>query len=543
MIPGMITVLILAVSATLCLMYTISFYRSNLFNDKRKNYLILVMGIAATMWNVSLIGYSISTDARFYNDFFYLLILSFDLYMIFFGFFIGRLVELKKKVHYLLGMMGVVLSVGDWVIFGLAPIHEYFQIHGRTAYYTEMSPTIYYHYFYIVFYLIFWITLVVYSFKEKKLKRQYVFVLKIVLINVIMFLAALPDTLFPLFHIPSYPSSGIGVAIAFIGTIYLAKKENTFSISNDRIYDVIYNEAHIAILALDAEGKVDKCNRYSEKLFGMEAGAEYALTDLIACTDEQLARIMEGSKIPEHLRAQKTNISCNIQVAVSRDIYGDCYGVVLMASDAISEEKILEQQLLIEKTEHISEQLVSVLSKTIEAKDQYTKGHSKRVAKYSVMIGERYGYDEQKLKYLKYAALLHDVGKIGIADAIINKPGRLTDEEFEEMKKHPVIGSEILSEISEIPDLGVGARWHHERYGGNGYPDNITGDDISEVARIIAVADSYDAMTSNRSYRACLAQDIVRDEIENGMGKQFDPRFAQIMLQIIDEDTEYKLHQ
>ena len=159
------------------------------------------------------------------------------------------------------------------------------------------------------------------------------------------------------------------------------------------------------------------------------------------------------------------------------------------------------------------------------------------------MIGERYGYDEQKLKYLKYAALLHDVGKIGIADAIINKPGRLTDEEFEEMKKHPVIGSEILSEISEIPDLGVGARWHHERYGGNGYPDNITGDDISEVARIIAVADSYDAMTSNRSYRSCLAQNIVRDEIKNGMGKQFDPRFAQIMLQIIDEDTGYELHQ
>ena len=141
------------------------------------------------------------------------------------------------------------------------------------------------------------------------------------------------------------------------------------------------------------------------------------------------------------------------------------------------------------------------------------------------------------------AALLHDVGKIGVADAIINKPGRLTDEEFAEMKRHPVIGSEILSEISEIPDIMVGARWHHEKYDGTGYPDHMKGEDISEVSRIIAVADAYDAMTSNRSYRDCLDQKIVREEIERGIGKQFDPQFAEIMLRIIDEDTDYQLHE
>ena len=203
----------------------------------------------------------------------------------------------------------------------------------------------------------------------------------------------------------------------------------------------------------------------------------------------------------------------------------------------------MEQQILIEKTEHISDQLVHTLSKTIEAKDQYTKGHSTRVAQYSVMIGEKYGYDKQKLKQLEYAALLHDVGKIGVADTIINKPGRLTDEEFAEMKKHPVIGSEILSEISEIPDVAVGARWHHEKYDGTGYPDQMKGEDISEISRIIAVADAYDAMTSNRSYRDCLDQEVVRKEIERGIGKQFDPKFARIMLEVIDADTEYRLHE
>lgn len=540
---GMITVVMLAVSASLCAVATIAFYRSNVFNDKRKNYLILLLGIAATVWNIALIGYSISTEKMFYNVFFYLLILAFDVYMIVFGYFIGRLTGMKKDSYYILGGLGVVLSVGDWIIFGLAPIHEYFQIYGRTAYYTKMSPVVYYHYFYILFYLVFWVLLVCDCFKRMPLKRQHMYALKVVLINLVMFAAALPDTLFPLFQIPSYPSSGMGVAIAFIGTIFLTKKDNTFSISKENISDVIYNEAHLAIFALDCDGTVDSYNEYAKTLFGIEEKETYTLHDLLSCNEEQAKRIMEGKKISEHLPTQKTKISCNIQVVVSKDSYGDSYGVVLMASDATSEEKVMEQQLLLEKTEHISDQLVHILSKTIEAKDQYTKGHSTRVAKYSVMIGERFGYSREALKQLEYAALLHDVGKIGVADAIINKPGRLTDDEFAEMKKHPIIGSEILSEISEIPDVAVGARWHHEKYDGTGYPDGMKGTDISQVSRIIAVADAYDAMTSNRSYRKCLDQEIVRGEIERGIGKQFDPEFAKIMLQIMDEDTAYQLHE
>ena len=137
--------------------------------------------------------------------------------------------------------------------------------------------------------------------------------------------------------------------------------------------------------------------------------------------------------------------------------------------------------------------------------------------------------------------LLHDVGKIGIPDAVINKPGRLTPEEFEIIKTHPTIGSFILSKTREMPELVVGAHWHHERYGGMGYPDGLSGDSIPEEARIIAVADAYDAMTSRRSYRDPLPQDVVRKEIEKGRGTQFDPVFADIMLQMMDEDSDYQL--
>ncbi len=137
--------------------------------------------------------------------------------------------------------------------------------------------------------------------------------------------------------------------------------------------------------------------------------------------------------------------------------------------------------------------------------------------------------------------LLHDVGKIGISDAVINKPGKLTPEEYEIIKTHPIIGYQMLSKTTEMPRMAVGARWHHERYDGAGYPDGKSGKDIEEAARIIAVADAYDAMTSARSYRFALPQDAVRREIEEGKGTQFDPVFADIMLKMIDEDRDYHM--
>jgi putative two-component system response regulator len=135
--------------------------------------------------------------------------------------------------------------------------------------------------------------------------------------------------------------------------------------------------------------------------------------------------------------------------------------------------------------------------------------------------------------------LLHDVGKIGIPDSVINKPGSLTAEEYEVIKTHSRVGARILRKIEEMPKLVESARWHHERYDGTGYPDGLIGESIPEEARIIAVADAYDAMSSRRSYRDILDQKTVRQEIIKGKGTQFDPGFADIMLAMIDEDPDY----
>uniref|UniRef100_UPI0040567944 HD-GYP domain-containing protein n=1 Tax=Agathobacter sp. TaxID=2021311 RepID=UPI0040567944 len=193
------------------------------------------------------------------------------------------------------------------------------------------------------------------------------------------------------------------------------------------------------------------------------------------------------------------------------------------------------------QVEQLSEEIMKTLANTIDAKDKYTNGHSMRVATYSREIARRCGKSQKEQQDIYYIGLLHDIGKIGIPDHIINKPGRLTDEEYQVIRQHPVIGSDILKTISRIPTIVTGARWHHERYDGKGYPDGLAGEDIPENARLIGVADAYDAMTSNRSYRNVLSQEIVRGEIEKGKGTQFDPHFAEVMLQMIDEDIHYEM--
>ena len=192
------------------------------------------------------------------------------------------------------------------------------------------------------------------------------------------------------------------------------------------------------------------------------------------------------------------------------------------------------------ENERLSMHVVQTLAEAIDAKDQYTNGHSTRVADYSREIARRHGYTTKMQEDIYMMGLLHDVGKIGIPDSVINKPGRLTPEEYEVIKTHSRIGARILRKIEEMPKLVEGARWHHERYDGKGYPDGLIGESIPEEARIIAVADAYDAMTSRRSYRDILPQEKVRSEIEGGKGSQFDPVFADIMLAMIDEDKDYK---
>ena len=211
------------------------------------------------------------------------------------------------------------------------------------------------------------------------------------------------------------------------------------------------------------------------------------------------------------------------------------------------EETIKEQtrqiRLQKEKTEQLYLQTVAALSETVDAKDHYTSGHSKRVAMYAKMIAKRMGKSEAEQEEIFRAGLLHDIGKIRVHEDVINKSTKLTEEEFALIKIHPVVGYHILKNISGDKHIAQAARFHHERYNGSGYPNGLKGDNIPEIARIIGVADAYDAMTSNRSYRKAVPQESVRKEIEEGKWQQFDPEVADIMLEMMDEDSDYRMKQ
>lgn len=207
------------------------------------------------------------------------------------------------------------------------------------------------------------------------------------------------------------------------------------------------------------------------------------------------------------------------------------------------DEKTSEVRKIQEELEQFYIQVINALSNAVEAKDRYTNGHSLRVAGYAKEISRRLGMSEDEQREVYYAGLLHDIGKIRVPDSIINKEGKLTVEEFESIKLHTVAGYYILKNVSDVYDVTGAAKWHHERYDGKGYPDGLAGENIPLIARIICVADSYDAMTSNRSYRDALPQEMVKHEILVGIGTQFDPMVADVMLRMIEEDTEYEMRQ
>jgi len=176
---------------------------------------------------------------------------------------------------------------------------------------------------------------------------------------------------------------------------------------------------------------------------------------------------------------------------------------------------------------------VQALANSLEAKDNYTSGHSERVTHYALLLAERLGLSDKMLQNLRYASQLHDIGKIGITERILNKPDKLTDWEFAAIKDHPVIGERIIQTLDFLDEVRAIIRHHHERWDGAGYPDNVLGEDIPLLARIMAVADSYDAMTTARPYRAALSRDAAIAELVHCAGSQFDPRLVAEFLEVL----------
>lgn len=254
--------------------------------------------------------------------------------------------------------------------------------------------------------------------------------------------------------------------------------------------------------------------------------------------DRELEAAEEGLEAGAVDFIRKPLIPAILRLRVRRILQFE-YLRVNLQQEVARQTQLAESRLAVSR--RLFQETVLALAKTIDAKDEYTRGHSERVAKYARQLAKLAGADPEHQEQIYQMGLLHDIGKIGIPGLIINKTARLTDQEYSVIKSHTTIGSGILRMIEEFPELAVGACSHHERFDGRGYPNGLRGEAIPLAARIIAVADAYDAMTSTRSYRAALSQEHVRAEIEKGKGSQFDPRMADLMLMLIDADTDFRM--
>ncbi len=297
-----------------------------------------------------------------------------------------------------------------------------------------------------------------------------------------------------------------------VGKNYVADREKIRFISGLRI---------IKSGSFETELEGEKCTVFTEEI----------------ANDWNVAIVVNNA-----LLFRKIRIQLYVGIALSAVIYTVIVLFCLISVKRIMRAEESEEESM-DQLRHMNINIIRSLASTIDAKDRYTSGHSQRVADYSVRLAKKLGKPEDYQQIIYYAGLLHDVGKIRVPGEVINKPGKLTDEEFDQIRIHPVSGHHILRGIHKDARIAYGAKYHHERYDGTGYPNGLSGEEIPEIARIIAVADAYDAMASVRSYRTLLSQNVIREEIEKGKGTQFDPAVADAMLEIMDEDINYEMCQ
>jgi len=195
----------------------------------------------------------------------------------------------------------------------------------------------------------------------------------------------------------------------------------------------------------------------------------------------------------------------------------------------------IENANLFKDLEHLFINTLKSLATIMDAKSPWTRGHAERVTDYAVAIGKKLGLDDNTLQTLKLGGLLHDIGKIGTYDVVLDKPDKLTREEFEIVKSHPERGAMILEPIKQLKDIVPIVRHHHERIDGTGYPDGLKGEEIPLLARILSVADAYDSITADRPYRKSPRLDYALSELRNNAGTQFDPKIVDALLEVISQ--------
>lgn len=350
--------------------------------------------------------------------------------------------------------------------------------------------------------------------KKSRKKKQLTYMTAAIITDCVFYILEIFHT------IPGYDMTALGFTISgqflFIA-IFVYDILDTKELARDFVIEQVSE----GIIAVNEDGSVNFFNEKAKKLLpDITDSPESVLTELNSLIQAEKPLEVQGKKYTpkENVLGKKKSKA----------------GKIYILTDDTKHYQYAEK---------LTREMMHALSKAVDAKDHYTNGHSGRVALYSKEIARRMGKTEEEQEQIYEMGLLHDIGKIGVSEEIINKTTRLTNEEFSQIKTHTLTGWSILHQISAMPELAIGARSHHEKFNGTGYPDGLKGTDIPEAARIICVADCYDAMTSTRTYSSPKTQESVRAEFERCSGTQFDPDIAKVMIAMIDDDTEFKMNE
>ena len=323
------------------------------------------------------------------------------------------------------------------------------------------------------------------------------------------------------------------------------------SVNNEHTILIVDDEINnIQLLKRTLRGKY-RIMTASNGLEGLET-LKRNINDISLIVSDHKMPIMEGTKFleeankiaPDIIKILLTGFS---DIEIITDAVNKCnlfqYILKPFNPDELQEtvrngidkfDLISSKSLILKDLKELFYKTIKSISSALDAKDPYTHGHSMRVTLYSIILAKELNIPQNKLELVETAGLLHDIGKIAIPTAILCKPGKLTDDEFVIMKSHPVNSEKLIASIKKLHDVSPGVKHHHERWDGRGYPDHLAGEDIPYSARIIALADTYDAMTSTRSYRKALSHEVAIEEIKKCAGTQFDPVLAEKFVEIED---------
>lgn len=456
--------------------------------------------------------------------------------------------RILKKVKFPFLWVMTIAGVVDIILFGNPANVEFTEQNGRVCFLAKNTPARFYHDGMLLFFFIFLLIVAIYWRKKTYLRRDIKTIYNMIFGNVFIVLCSMPDTFLPLFNLPSIPSSGYGAFLTYYITYYFANEKNAFLITTQNVGRYVYEDVDAPVLVLSHDKSLTLANAYAKNFFGEICRKGTMMHELFEITQNDCDEIFDELSHEGEKDCRLISLPDRKPVAVNlvavKDDYEEPYCFIGIVYDLSKENEMLEQvtklknelELQLEnkqqQVEQMNLQTITTVANIIDARDEYTKGHSVRVSGYCERLVRFLDWDEDEIQNLKYVALLHDIGKVGVPDSVLNKPGKLTEIEFGMIKAHTTVGDGIVKDIEMIGHIREGVRFHHERWDGKGYPDGLAGDEIPVYAQIIAIADSFDAMNSNRVYRNKLSKEEIEEQLEKGRGKQFAPHYLDDFLKL-----------